>query len=279
MRRATILFMAAGLFAFGGIGYFAGSNQLLAPAHAVAADDCQTFPQTGKMACGDFLKYWQEHGALAQQGYPISDVFEEKSETDGITHKIQYFERAVFEAHPENPPPNNVLLSLLGSQKYKAKYGTGAVAAPVSPPKTSSATAATEDIHLPAVAGSTGTIVDTAGGTGTITFVRILDPAPSNNQFEQPKPGNKYIGFEIVVQNIGAKDVYLSTSPYLLRATDGFEYPGETESGVGQSISAEKLSPGGKRQGFVVFEVPTTAKTKFIRYKPSSVSFGVYFDL
>jgi len=133
MRRAMIVVMTSGLLVSGAIGYFAGSSHLLTPSAAVAADDCMTFPQTGKAACGDFLKYWQDHGGLAQQGYPISDVFDEKSETDGITHKVQYFERAVFEAHPENQPPNNVLLSLLGSQKYKAKYGDKPpVAAPSS---------------------------------------------------------------------------------------------------------------------------------------------------
>jgi len=126
MRRSIAILIVIVLMIAGGLGYLAGSSHLLAPSHAVAADDCQTFPQTGKTVCGDFLKYWQDHGGLAQQGYPISDVFDEKSETDGITHKVQYFERAVFEAHPENQPPNNVLLSLLGSQKYKTKYGNNA---------------------------------------------------------------------------------------------------------------------------------------------------------
>ncbi len=103
-------------------GYLAGTQHALTPSRAYAADDCRTFTQTGHQACGAFLQYWQDHGGLAQQGYPISDVMSEVSATDGKTYQVQYFERAVFEAHPENSPPYNVLLSLLGSEKYKAKY-------------------------------------------------------------------------------------------------------------------------------------------------------------
>jgi hypothetical protein len=35
---------------------------------------------------------------------------------------VQYFERAVFEYHPENAAPNDVLLSQLGTFRYKQQY-------------------------------------------------------------------------------------------------------------------------------------------------------------
>ena len=84
------------------------------------------FPETGKTAGGLFLTYWNEHGGLAQQGYPISDEMQERSETDGKLYTVQYFERAVFELHPENQAPYNVLLSLLGNFRYKQLYAGGA---------------------------------------------------------------------------------------------------------------------------------------------------------
>ncbi len=61
-----------------------------------------------------FLKYWQQHGGLAQFGYPLSEPFSEVSKTDGKTYTVQYFERNRFEYHPENPPAQQVLLGLLG---------------------------------------------------------------------------------------------------------------------------------------------------------------------
>src|SRR5205823_3957144 len=80
------------------------------------------FKETGHRVGGKFLAYWQQHGGLAQQGYPISDVFQEKSDLNGQTYTVQYFERAVFEYHPENKPPYDVLLSLLGTARYDQRY-------------------------------------------------------------------------------------------------------------------------------------------------------------
>lgn len=91
------------------------------PESSAQAND-QYFPQTGKTLSGRFLDYWKSHGGLEQQGYPISDILAEKSDVDGKVYTVQYFERAVFEAHPENPAPYDVLLSLLGSLLYKGKY-------------------------------------------------------------------------------------------------------------------------------------------------------------
>lgn len=84
------------------------------------------FSETGKTVRGPFLQYWQTHGGLMQQGYPISEELQERSETDGKSYTVQYFERAVFELHPELPPGKNVLLSLLGNFEYKRKYPNGA---------------------------------------------------------------------------------------------------------------------------------------------------------
>lgn len=87
--------------------------------------DCQIFQQTGKQVCGRFLQYWQQHGGLAQQGLPLSNEFVEVSELNGRSYTVQYFERAVFEKHPENQPPYDVLLSLLGTFQFERKYPNG----------------------------------------------------------------------------------------------------------------------------------------------------------
>ena len=41
---------------------------------------------------------------------------------DGKVYTVQYFERAVFEMHPENKAPYDVLLSQLGTYQYNRKY-------------------------------------------------------------------------------------------------------------------------------------------------------------
>ncbi|HET8628177.1 MAG TPA: hypothetical protein VFL91_12190 [Thermomicrobiales bacterium] len=97
-----------------------------APAPALPpGTPCATFAQTGKTVCEPFLSYWQDNGGLAEQGLPLTDAFMQKSPIDGKVYLTQYFERAVFEWHPENQPPYNVLLSQLGRAALMARYPSG----------------------------------------------------------------------------------------------------------------------------------------------------------
>ena len=114
LRRLTALVLPALLFA--GI-----------PSVKVEAQtDARTFAETGKTVQGRFLRYWDAHGGLSQQGFPVSGEMQERSQADGKLYAVQYFERAVFEYHPENAAPSDVLLSLLGTFAYREKYPDGA---------------------------------------------------------------------------------------------------------------------------------------------------------
>ncbi|MGA7733355.1 MAG: M14 family zinc carboxypeptidase [Chloroflexia bacterium] len=97
------------------------------PSVAVPGVGSRFFLETGKTVSGIFLDYWRRNGGLAQQGYPISELLTEVSELDGKAYTVQYFERAVFEYHPELAgTPFEVLLSQLGAFRYKEKYPNGA---------------------------------------------------------------------------------------------------------------------------------------------------------
>ncbi|HEX9991152.1 MAG TPA: glycosyl hydrolase family 18 protein [Chloroflexia bacterium] len=77
--------------------------------------DTVYFPQVRRTMSGQFLRYWQKFGGLAQFGYPISEPVMEQSPTDGKTYMVQYLQRARFELHPEYAGTNaEVLLGLLG---------------------------------------------------------------------------------------------------------------------------------------------------------------------
>ncbi|MGN6699968.1 MAG: sialidase family protein [Thermomicrobiales bacterium] len=77
------------------------------------------FAETGHCIRGLFLAYWQEHGGLALNGYPLTD---ERVEVlaDGNAYTVQYFERTRLEYHPENQPPYNVLLGQFGRRIHPA---------------------------------------------------------------------------------------------------------------------------------------------------------------
>ena len=89
---------------------------------------CRFFAETGHNICGNILGAWRAQGlefdgrkgtseaeSLALFGLPLSDL---QSETFGGDKRyvVQWFERARFELHPENAPPYNILLGLLGAE-------------------------------------------------------------------------------------------------------------------------------------------------------------------
>src|SRR5947207_11167047 len=64
--------------------------------------DAQWFAPTGHTLRGAFLDYWQQHGGLAQFGYPITEEFVEVVGPDHAPVQGQYFVRNRFEHHQEN---------------------------------------------------------------------------------------------------------------------------------------------------------------------------------
>ncbi len=98
------------------------------PVNVAASGECRLFPQTGISACGPILAAWRSAGlqldgkpgvseaeSLALFGVPLTEA---RLETlaDGNAYVVQWFERGRFEVHPENPPPANILLGLLGRE-------------------------------------------------------------------------------------------------------------------------------------------------------------------
>ncbi len=70
------------------------------PAPALAGQ--AYFPQTAHNLGGPFLAYWQEHGGLAQFGFPLTEEFGGVTVgLQGDASRVQYFERGRLEYHPE----------------------------------------------------------------------------------------------------------------------------------------------------------------------------------
>jgi protocatechuate 3,4-dioxygenase beta subunit len=90
-----------------------------------AGNNSYTFKETGITVSGEFWTVWQGGRSFQDSvyinGLPITASRDEVSPTDGKIYRTQWFERARFEYHPENQPPNNVLLGLLGTLAARDK--------------------------------------------------------------------------------------------------------------------------------------------------------------
>ncbi len=160
---------------------------------------CQTFPETGKTVCGRFLEYWQKNGGLAQQGYPMSGPFTEVSELNGQTYTVQYFERSVFELHPENQPPNDVLLSQLGAFQFKRKYPNGEPSGGSTPP-------APPPAQPPSgVAGQTLDVVGAFEQTLHITAQKAEETGTLSGKNSKYTAKGKYVVIYVRVTNTGSQ--------------------------------------------------------------------------
>ncbi len=84
------------------------------PADNAIQPGCRLFRETYFNLCDPFLSYWRRNGGLERFGYPITRQRQETVE--GREYTVQYFERRRMEVHPENQPPFNILLGLLGNE-------------------------------------------------------------------------------------------------------------------------------------------------------------------
>ena len=85
------------------------------PAQA-QAQDFRYFSETGHNVYGEFLHFYQQaSNPLLIYGYPITEEF---TRSGGL--RVQYFQRARFEYHPEMPAGRRVILTPLGTDSYIA---------------------------------------------------------------------------------------------------------------------------------------------------------------
>jgi len=89
---------------------------------ALAAEQC--FAETGHCIMGRFLEYWNAHGGLAINGYPLTEERAEQLE-NGNRYQVQWFERVRLEYHPENAAPNDFLLGQFGRAMRAGDPPTG----------------------------------------------------------------------------------------------------------------------------------------------------------
>jgi hypothetical protein len=82
--------------------------QAAPPAAAPPSAGFAYFPETGHNIGLKIKRFYDSHGGLDIFGLPLTEEFDE----DGL--RVQYFERARFELHPELPPEFYVSLTLLG---------------------------------------------------------------------------------------------------------------------------------------------------------------------
>ncbi len=126
------------------------------------------------------------------------------------------------------------------------------------------------DVHVPLRSNSSGEIAPERNNDKKVrvTILQIADNVTSSNQFAQPAAGKKWWGVEVVVENVGTSEA--SSLSWKLRDSADGEHDNTFVVGAGEMLNVLfNLTPGGKTQGWVYFEIPEDASPKWLRADPN----------
>jgi len=84
---------------------------------------------------------------------------------------------------------------------------------------------------------------------------------------ENPKPGNKFVGYNVTVKNVNAKDRSVGFNFWELRDTSGgvYQYGGQNMANF-TMFTGHRTEPGDIVSGTLIFEVPKNATLKSLTY-------------
>ncbi|MFC8247620.1 DUF4352 domain-containing protein [Streptomyces chartreusis] len=141
-------------------------------------------------------------------------------------------------------------------------------------------TTPTERSPTPSKAQTIASVGDTLNLTGTeedekvaVTLVKVVDPAPPENEFSSPEAGNRFVAVQFRLKNNGP-EVFddAPDNDAKIRDTQGQQFTPTVQDtaagpGFGGSVT---LTPGDTALGFVTFEVPTNSEIAKVQFTLSS---------
>jgi hypothetical protein len=101
----------------------------------------------------------------------------------------------------------------------------------------------------------------------SVTPLKVVDPAKSDDGFSEPKAGNRYVAIQVRLENVGT--IAFSDSPsngaVVIDAKDQ-SYSASIFDEVKPAFGSVKIAPGDGRVGFLTFELSKRAKLRSFQF-------------
>jgi hypothetical protein len=137
-----------------------------------------------------------------------------------------------------------------------------------------------EDIHIRLVAGASGTIYPGSQETkkAKVTILELDEDAKSRSPLITPAAGQKFVALLVEIENVGTAEI--NSFDWKLRDSDNGEHNRRLVVGFVPALEfVNDLTPGGKLNGWVVFEIPANTRVQWVRADPNQFAkTDLYFD-
>lgn len=103
-----------------------------------------------------------------------------------------------------------------------------------------------------------------------MTLQQVIDPAQSNNQYEQPDPGDRFVAIKVLIDDTGQASLNNdANTTFTLLGSDDQEYSASFEGVSGCTNFNEglyTLAPGASVVGCVMYEVPAAVTITQVQF-------------
>lgn len=105
---------------------------------------------------------------------------------------------------------------------------------------------------------------------GDITFTvnEYLDNYLSDNQFERPASGNRYVAVDVKIDNTGNSSEYIYLSNFNIQDANAYKYEAKWYEIKAPGLKSGDVAKGNSLRGWVTFEVPNEATGLKLSFSP-----------
>lgn len=135
-------------------------------------------------------------------------------------------------------------------------------------------------VFVPVLAGcrsdhaSGGLNAPITAGDYQLTVTNMENPAPAPDRFTNPKPGNRFVKFDVSVINLGRQHLPLAAGHFTLRDSGDIDNPARPGLPSDTGLRETSVPPGQAKQAPLYFEMAANQRPVQLVFTPSAVGWN-----